>query len=63
MNLRFGGMGREIETVRLGYRKRWLGINEHASSLVVRGDLGLFSLKSRRLINLVMLCKKNFNDA
>ena len=54
--------GDRLETVQLGYYKRWLGISKNTNSLVVRGGLGLFSLRSRRLINMVRLWKKIFND-
>ena len=41
-----------LETIQLGYYKRWLRMSKHAHSLVVKGDLGLFSLRSGRLIKL-----------
>ena len=42
----------------LGYYKSWVGISKRTNSLVVRGDLGLFSLRSRRLVNMVRLWEK-----
>ena len=50
--------GESLERVQLGLYTRCLWISKNTSSIVVRGDLGLFSLRSRRLINMVRLWKK-----
>ena len=50
------GMG--LEKIQLRYFKRPLGLNDRLNSLVMRGDLGLNTLRSKRLVKMVKFWEK-----
>ena len=45
--------GAKLEVVQLRYFKRILGLKDSFSSVVLKGDLGLFTLRSFRLVRMV----------
>ena len=48
----------KLEVVQLRYFKRILGLKDSFSSVVLKGDLGLFSLRSVRLVRMVKFWEK-----
>ena len=50
--------GETMEKIQLQYFKRVLGLHFSTNSLVLRGDLGLFSLRSDRLVGMIRLWEK-----
>ena len=45
--------GPKFEVVMMRYYKRMLGLGDYFSNLVIKGDLGLASLRSMRLVTMV----------
>jgi len=45
--------GMELERIQLRYLKRLLGLNDRFNSQVIKGDLGLDTLRNNRLVKIV----------
>ena len=42
-----------MERIQLHYFKRLIGLDKKFNSIVIKGDLGLFSLRNKRLVRMV----------